>query len=505
MFSPNLIRTQHRRHRHWILLTYERIMAIAVTVNVGLVLFDLSYIPWRDFWLQGKIQVPIPLIQPVLTVPILSNETDSSPITQLYDPVKGIEPNRDTQQYLDLVDQLEQIVDESGTSGLRTPTARQILIQLQTLSTEMIDTNPFQLAEKSGTLERIKNKMRDLIPNPDDSAKESFDTFWSPNYLIQATPQGNGLQFFQEEIRPLFEVNYFRPLGEDGQFINYFPLIDLVGFSWVFGFEFLIRTWFIGRQHTGVSWRDAMLWRWYDLLLLIPFARWLRVIPAVIRLSDAQLVNFTRIRNQLSQGFVTLFAEDLTEVVVIRVINQMQLSIRRGEMIAMLTQPNSDRIYIDINNVNELEAITQLLVQMIVYKVLPKVQPEIAGLLKHNIEAILQQNPAYQNLQRFPGLAGASTQLSEQMANQITVTAYQAIAGSLEDKVGTELLTRLSQRFSETLMGALQEEDPLRRLEGLIADFLEEVKINYVQRLSQEDLEEIMEETRRLRQKQPRS
>ena len=49
-------------------------MAIAATVNLGLVLFDLSYVPWRDFYLRnfpGLIRV--------------------------YDPIKGIEPHRETE------------------------------------------------------------------------------------------------------------------------------------------------------------------------------------------------------------------------------------------------------------------------------------------------------------------------------------------------------------------------------------------------------------------------
>ena len=54
-------------------LWFERIMAITATVNLGLVLFNLSYVPWRDFYLRKLPQ-----------------------IIQIYDPIKGIEPHRDT-------------------------------------------------------------------------------------------------------------------------------------------------------------------------------------------------------------------------------------------------------------------------------------------------------------------------------------------------------------------------------------------------------------------------
>ena len=36
-------------------------------------------------------------------------------------------------------------------------------------------------------------------------------------------------------------------------------------------------------------------------------------------------------------------------------------------------------------------------------------------------------------------------------------------------------------------------------IQSLLNDFLEEVKINYIQRLSQEDIDKILEETRKMR------
>ncbi|MCF2971638.1 hypothetical protein L1047_10575 [Synechococcus sp. Nb3U1] len=43
-----------------------------------------------------------------------------------------------------------------------------------------------------------------------------------------------------------------------------------------------------------------------------------------IRLGQSQLLGLEQVRAQVSQGFVTNFAEDLTEVMVVRVINQIQ-------------------------------------------------------------------------------------------------------------------------------------------------------------------------------------
>src|SRR5579883_2989251 len=138
-------------------LWFEKMMAIIATVNLGLVLFDLSYIPWRNFYLRRLPQ-----------------------ITHLYDSVKGIEPHRETDNYLVTVNTLKHQVSQTG---LRSPQVETQLAELRRLSSDLIETNPFAAVGKSGTLEKIKNRMRDHIHQ--ESAKRSFATFWSQAYLSQ--------------------------------------------------------------------------------------------------------------------------------------------------------------------------------------------------------------------------------------------------------------------------------------------------------------------------------
>jgi hypothetical protein len=124
-------------------LWVERLMAIIATINLGLVLFNLSYVPWRDFYLRHLPQ-----------------------ITRIYDPIKGIEPHRETENYLNTVYKLQEAVNQTG---LNSQEAKTQLEELSRLSTEMIDNNPFAAAGKSGTLEKIKNRMRDRLKQ--ESAK----------------------------------------------------------------------------------------------------------------------------------------------------------------------------------------------------------------------------------------------------------------------------------------------------------------------------------------------
>ncbi|MBW4686281.1 MAG: hypothetical protein KME40_14565 [Komarekiella atlantica HA4396-MV6] len=450
-------------------LWFERLMAITATVNLSLVVFDLSYVPGRDFYLRRLPQ-----------------------ITQIYDPIKGIEPHRDTNRYLETVAILQEEVSQKGLQSLE---VKARLEEISRLSSEMIDSNPFAGVDKSGTLEKIKNRIRDRTKQ--ESAKRAFATFWSQPYLSQ-----NGwkqeINFFNQKIRPLIAVNYYRRIGENGEFIDDFWIIDLP-FVILFGIELLGRTCSIKRRHPGLSWLEAVLWRWYDLFLLIPFWRWLRIIPVLIRLDQARILDLYLVRRQIHQGIVANFAEEITEIVVVRVINQIQGSIQRGELMRWLLQKDNLRPYIDINNVNEVEAIAGLLVQTIVYQVLPKIQPEIVAILRHNIETAFHQVPIYRNLQNFPGVGQAQTQLSEQLATQITTNLYSALVSAVKDPVSAKLSGQLVQSFSEALGAEVQKKQVSSEFQSLLFDFLEEIKLNYVQRLSQEDIDQIIEQTRHLR------
>ncbi len=452
-------------------LWFEQLMAIIATVNLGLVLFDLSYIPWRNFYLRKVPQ-----------------------ITQVYNKIKGIEPHRETAYYLATVKTLTQQVSQTG---LQSPSVETKLEELRRLSREMIDTNPFAPVGKSGTLEKIKNQMRDRIHQ--ESAKQAFATFWSQAYLSQKG-WNQEINFFDKNIAPLIASNYYRHIGEDGEFVEKFWIIDLP-FVILFGIELLARSFYVKRRHPDFSWLNAIFWRWYDLFLLVPFWRWLRIIPVLIRLDHAQLLNFQSVRQQVHLGIVANFAEELTEIVVVRVINQIQGSIQRGELVGWLLQKENLRPYIDINNVNEVEAIARILVQTIVYQVLPKIQPEITAILRHNIESAFNQSPLYRNLQILPIVAQMQTQINEQLATQIATNLYNSVVTAVEDPVSAKLTSNLVQSFNTAMGAEIQKKHVLSQIQSLLLDFLEEVKLNYVQNLSNEDIEQILAQTRQLRTK----
>jgi hypothetical protein len=329
------------------------------------------------------------------------------------------------------------------------------------------------------------------------SAKGAFNTFWSQEYLSKHG-WNQEIAFFDQKIRPGIAKNYYRKIDENGEFLDKFWIIDLP-FVVLFATELLGRTVLIKRRYSHLSWLEAILWRWYDILLLIPIWRYLRIIPVTIRLDQANLIDFYVVRRQIHQGILANFAEEITEIVVVQVINQVQGSIKRGEITRWLLESDHLRSYIDINNINEVEAITGLLIKTLVNQVLPKIQPEVNAILCHNIAIACQQLPGYSNILLLPGLGKAQTQISEQLATQITNNIYAALSSTIKDPVAAKLSTQLIEKFTALFSSEIQQKQVLVEIQSLLNDFLEEVKINYIQRLSQEDIDKILEETRKMR------
>jgi hypothetical protein len=498
-------------------LWFERVMAIVATANLGLVLFDLSYVPWRNFWLQGNIlipltgiaiKVPIPQIDcPDASVP--SGEAprtiQQSAVTCLYDRVKGIEPHRDTQKYLDTVKQLEQQIAEQGIAdGFRSSQVQATLDSLRNQSTEIIAANPFEAAGKSGTLEKIKNRMRQQVygnRSSKESSREAFSRFWSSDRLSSQWQQE--ISWFNSQVAPLMQTNYYRSIDETGNFTNLFWLVDLP-FVLLFGLEFAARTFYLSRRHGGLSWLDAVFWRWYDIPLFFPFGAvlpgwaWLRALPVVIRWHQAELVNLGDVSHRATRLFIGSVANEITEVVVIQVIDQVQGVIQRGELARTLAQFTSQP-RAEVNNVDEIAAIGSLLVKLTVYQVLPKVQPDVEALLLHNINGILNQSPAFRSLVSLPGMASLTTQLSQTLVQEVLASVYKTLTSTLEDPIGAELTQKLVQHFSETFGTEIQQQNTVQEIQSLLTDLLEEVKLNYVQRSTDITTESILAETRQLR------
>jgi len=457
-------------------LWFERTMALIALANLLLVIFDVSYIPFRDLYLR---------FSPGFT-------------TWYGETFKGIEPNAFTTHYLDTLEQLEEQVAQTG---LTSADAQALLEALRQQSTDMIDENPFQVANKSGTLELIKLKIRNRVGT--ESSTEAFDIFWSRPYLSRQS-YAQELQFFNDDIRPLIETNYYRGIGIDGGPINQFWRID-AWFILIFFIELTTRCFILSRRYKNLTMRDAVVWRWYDLLLIMPFTitrlPWLalvRIIPVTIRLNQARLIDLRPWQQRISHFLISQVAIELTEVILLRVINQLQNLIRQGEASDWLLRTGKQRQYIDINDINELEVISQRILTVIINQVLPQIKSELDVVVNQSVQKAMGIAPGYRSFQQIPGIGRVPEQMTQHLVAEVSQNLYQVLQKSLASSSENPAMQAMLAKFASTLSSEIQQDNTLEELEAMTLALLEEIKINYVKRLSQEDYDMLLEQRFRL-------
>lgn len=456
-------------HRNPWVQGWQRVLALLALANLGWVVFDLTYISMRDSYLRWT--------------PLL---------TQSYDRMKGIEPHRETQTYLDSVDLLQRQLERTGPQN---PTVLQSLATLRHHSEAMIEANPFENANKSGTLERIKNKMRRKLPNPENSSKQAFRSFWSPDHLTPSTWRSE-MAFFDREIRPLITTNYWRPIAENNQPVDHFWRFDLY-FIALFSLDVLVRTLLLSHRRPGMNWWDAMLWRWYDLLLLLPFWRLLRVLPVTLRLHQSGWVDLSRIQVQVKRFVAENIVGEVTELAIVRTVNVAQTSLDQG-VLAQWLQTDYDAV--EINEVNEIAELSSQVLAMTINRVLPKIQPDLELLLKHAISEALESLPFYQQVQQLPGVSQLSAEVASQLISRLNRMASVALNQIRADQQGQAITQQLTTHFTEALRTELQDPETLETIQTLLSDFLEEMKLTIVRHLETDNIEQTAQEVSRLRQ-----
>jgi hypothetical protein len=427
---------------------FERAMAAIVVISSIVSIFDLTYIPARDFYFRN---LPI--------------------VVQTYDRFKGIEPHRETVRYLNAVEQLRSTVEQTGLASSQ---SQSWLEQLDTLSVSLIQNNPFQVAGKTGNLEKIKNDVRDRVQN--QSSKGALTTFWSQDYLTKAG-WDKEIQFFDRTIKPLIITNYYRRLNESGNYVDDFWQIDIVFIS-IFAGELLGRIFFVRRHNRQLRWQQVIIRRWYDLILLLPFAQFLRIIPAIVRLKQAKLIDTELIESELNRLFVGQIVIELTEAVILETLQQTQAAIRDGQLTGIV-RSYLNTPHVDLNNINEIEGLIEIILEIVVYRVIPKVQPDLEAILRFLFNKALSESPAYRNLQMLPGIGALPAQAIDRVVTEVSTSIYTAITNVLEDPDSAKLSRSLAENLTRSIGTEIQRGQTTTKVESLIYDLIEEIKVTY--------------------------
>ena len=462
--------TASRLWRHW-----DRAVALWAGLNLLLVLFDITYIPLRTFWLQRNL-TPLPQVPLVVPLSLLPD------LTPLYDPVKGIEPHRETQSYLQAFQQLDQMLLANSTPAQSAAQRRRVVA----LTEAMINENPFAASGNSGTLEKIKNRLRQRAGN--DSAKQAAAQLLGDTWLAQSSWQQER-RFWQQQVLPLVATSYWRSIDENGRPTDHFWRIDLLLFQSVFALDILLRMLRMRRRFPGLSWRDALLRRWIDLPLLLPFWRWMRLVPVVERLSQAQLINVEPLRAAVSRAVVSLLALELFEVLALQLVDGTQSLIRSSQWPRWI---RSLRSHQSVSGADEQQLVDLLRLwgPMVLGQVTPRLAPELQSLVGHALQ---------QQLREVPGGVMVPVGVSRQLAGGVVDSLLDLSRGTAQrlarsDDRQSALLQQAIDRFWEELAAALEQAGTLERSQELLCALLQQLKLNYLAQMNRAGIDALMDE-----------
>ncbi len=297
-------------------LVWDVIMVYVATVNVGLILFDLTYLNMRPFYFRY--------------VPAL---------VRLYDPVKGIQPNPVTEAIMEHAAAVEALL-AAGDDGAA---LRENLERLRELSRRMVMEDPFERSGQSRNLLIIERVVADAVHGGDaalldrSAEVEAFRRFWTPDRdrLVRH------LGIYDRRIGPLLAVNYYRGYDLDGKLEDHFWKLDLP-FLIVFWVEFAVRWVLAIRKSTYPRWFFFPIVDWYDLLGLLPyrhlrFFRLFRIISIYVRLRRSTLSGVGEDVVTRSVSYLTeIVAEEVSDRVAVRILTELQEEIRDGTHVRIL-------------------------------------------------------------------------------------------------------------------------------------------------------------------------
>lgn len=437
----------------------SRVVALIALINFILVSFNLSYLPLRDLYFH---RAPW--------------------LVRIYDPVKGIEPHPDTETYLQTSDRLIGNIEEGQIPDPA------LLASLRQQSIYLIEENPFLASNKQATFAKLKHRMEYRLQTR--SAKAAFNQFWSEEYL--QTDISRELGFFNDKIKPLLKVNYYRRIDANGMYLDRFWRID-IWFVVFFGIEYLVRTFIIARR--DISWLDALLRYWYDALMCFPFWRWLRIIPVTVRLHKTKLFNLEGILKQITHEPAAYISQRASMFTIVRLLNQSQEMISSGAIADTLLSSEG----IKVGDADKADKIVDRLISLTIFQVLPQVQPDLEDLLRYSLKEALRESELYQTVQGIPGLDNLPTGAIEQLADYLAQATYDVLNNSYTDAEGKVLFNRLSKNFSDALGQQIQNQATQSEIQILLSDLLEEWKLNYIKNAQQRDPEQTLAEAEQIK------
>lgn len=422
-------------------LAWDLFMVYLALLNLGLILFDLTYL-----WLRPQYFRHLPAL------------------TRLYDPVKGIEPHPVTEAYLDLTRRLGEELETGQLLAVEGT-----LAELRQLSMSMVADNPFERSGQERSLIRMLVGMREKfeqegdVPVSELSAEEGVSLYWS----LEPDPGrlGPRLEYFNQALAPLLEVNYQRSYDLGGELTDHFWRLDLP-FLLIFAAEFFIRWYLALRRSTYSRWFFFPILNWYDILGILPvkqlrFFRLFRLVSVYLRLSRSEhsIVGDDFISRTIKY-FANIITEEISDMVALRILNETQEELREG---------THKRIIRTVAEAHRDALAAQLAIQIRDLLANEQVRQQAREFLDANLEQAVESATA---LRMMP--------VPDIVLRPLVNVVGQAVFSAFADTLEATLSSAEGQEAVRTMIGEAVDGLVLEMTEGELEELVREISIEVI-------------------------
>ncbi len=409
-------------------------LLIAVT-NLGLVAFDLTYLPMREFY-----------------------RTTFPEIQRRYDPEKGIAANPTSQKYLQAVVDLQAVLEQPEQNLQQ----EKLLSSLRKYSAFLAEGSPFVTLGRQGVLSRLRSRMAKHMGTADP--KDAFKQFWTSANLAPER-RVSELRFFDEQIQPLLAKNYDRSFAEDGEYVeNFWTQIDL-WFMAIFAVEWVLRI--VVARSRGETLKSALgrnsiyLLQFLPLINLVPGVRlgWLglvRVVPLAERLESLNI--FPSPVGVFVGRYSTVIVDELADQVFVKVLEQVK---------QLAEQSNPDALLPTLSGNAPPSALGRFVKdqsRLTVQEVLPKVRPQLEEIVSY---ALKHNTP-------IPGAVVPG------LTNAVLNTAYSAANNAVQDEELDRLTRLLTSQLVNALVSTWRVHGTARDVQGIVVELIDQAKQEYM-------------------------
>lgn len=393
-----------------------------------------------------------------------------------YDVVKGIEPHKDTDNYIKKADYFFSKINVINADR------KKLEDEMINLSLQMLKEQPFDRANKQGDLQIIKDRMKKYMRT--NSSEQAFTSFWK----ISAINTLESKHFFDSRIRRIVETNYWRAYDETGNYVDYYIYIDSF-FVIIFLLEFL-SMWIFAIKRDADQKVLYPVYHFYDWLSCIPLdsfriLRFIRVVVIYMRLLNEGVISkddlFYRGFNKYINPYKEMVSNDISAKVTMNILNDAQEKIRLGvnkEILEHTISPQKDRIRkVVVENLKKVQI-----------RIANENKNEIVNFLSKVIDDTLDGMPQYQSMIRIPYVGDKIQKaLSEENINKLVNQSSQSFSNSfntaLETDLGKSLLNNIVEDLLDEVIVILKHKDIQSLIQDFNIEFVEELKKGTVVKL----------------------